>query len=560
MSARAQTGAKLAAEGIEAPPAGAERPARPELGELLELTIERLAHGGEGVARYGDSPLGEHGGGYVVFVSGGIPGDRVRAQIVKRKRSYAHARAVEIVAPSPERIAETAAHPGVAWQVLPYTRQLELKSEQVDDALRRIGRLEGYELEPIVPAVQQWRYRNKLEYSFGERAQARASERERGDEGSGAGGNAGITSGGGDARLGGDADDRAGRGDAGELVCGFHAPGGWKRVEPIADCMLASELGNRAREVALRWAREQRLKAWDRRRESLTADEPLLRNLVVREGRRTGRLQVRLVTADGELDAASLAQALVAELGAERVSGVLWTRSAALAETTMGGETELVWGEAELPERLRVGLRGGRGDRPAGEGDPVVELERDEGLDLRISAEAFFQTNTEMAEVLYGAAAEYAALEGWERVYDLYCGIGTIALTLAPRAGEVWGIELVEPAVADAIAAARRNEITNARFFAGDARTALPELVARAGKPDVVVVDPPRAGLSQKVMRRVLDCSPKRIVYVSCNPTTLAPNAAQMVAAGWRLTKVRPVDMFPQTPHIECVALLERGA
>jgi 23S rRNA (uracil1939-C5)-methyltransferase len=524
MSAASQTGAKLAAEGIEEPAEGGARPARPELGEQVELTIERLAHGGEGVARYGDSASAAHSGGYVVFVSGAVPGDRVRAQVVKRKRSYAHARAVEIVAPSPERIAETASHPGVPWQVLPYERQLQIKREQVDEALRRIGGLAGYELEEIVPALQQWRYRNKLEYSFGERGQAVASP-------SGA------------SRAGEDANGRAG-GNDGELVCGFHAPGGWKRVEPIRDCLLASELGNRAREIALRWARThadgdgRRPRAWDRRRESLAAGEPLLRNLVVREGRHTGRLQVRLVTTDGELDAASLAAALVGELGAETLSGMLWTRSSALAETTVGGETELVWGDAELPERLAC----------PGAGE----------LDLRISAEAFFQTNTEMAELLYGVAAEYASLAGWERVYDLYCGIGTIALTLAPRAGEVWGIELVEPAVADAIAAAKRNEITNARFFAGDARLALPELVTRAGRPDVVVLDPPRAGLSQKVVRRIVECAPKRIVYVSCNPTTLAPNAAQLEQAGWRLVKVRPVDMFPQTPHIECVALLER--
>jgi 23S rRNA (uracil1939-C5)-methyltransferase len=457
---------------------------RPERGDELELTIDRLAHGGEGVARYGQD-------GYVVFVSGAIPGDRVSATVIKRKRSYAHARASEILTRSPQRIAERASHPGVAWQVLPYERQLEIKREQVDDALRRIGRLDGYVLEEIVPALEQWRYRNKLEYSFGQ-------------------------------------------GDEDELVCGFHASGGWKRVEPIEDCLLASELGNRAREAAVRWARAHGLRGWDRQRESLDAETPVLRNLVVREGRRSGKLQVRLVSSDGELDVASLAAALVEDLGEESLSGVLWTRSAAISETTMGGETELVWGDAELPERL-------------GE------------LDLRISSEAFFQTNTEMAEVLYGIAGEYAALEGWERVYDLYCGIGTIALTLAPRAGEVWGIEIVESAVADAIAAAKRNEITNASFFAGDARLALPELLERAGKPDVAVVDPPRAGLSQKVVRRILEASPKRIVYVSCNPTTLAPNAAQMVQEGWRLVKVRPVDMFPQTPHIECVALLERG-
>ena len=507
MSAPLRAGAKLAANGLDADvpagQAGQPLPKRPERGEEIELQIDSLAHGGEGVGRLGE-------GGYVVFVSGGLPGDRVRAEVVKRKRSYAHARLVEIVEESPERIPPTADHPGVAWQVLPYERQLQIKAEQVEDALRRIGKLDGFAMEPIVPALAQWRYRNKLEYSFGQD-------------------------------------------DSDELVCGFHAPGGWKRVDPIEDCLLASESGNRAREVALAWAREQGLRAWDRHRESIASREPLLRNLVVREGRHTGKLQIRLVstpgvpkggpdetegtgnlTGTGELDVPSLAAALAAELGEDTLSGVLWTRSASLAETTMGGETELVWGEAELPERL---------------GD----------LDLRISSEAFFQTNTEMAEVLYAIVVEYAALEGWERVYDLYSGIGTIALTLAPRAGELWGIEIVEGAVADAISAAKRNEVTNAHFFAGDARLALPELIERAGRPDVVVVDPPRAGLSQKVVRRIIDASPKRVVYVSCNPTTLAPNAAQLVEAGWRLVKVRPVDMFPQTPHIECVALLERA-
>ncbi len=476
---------------------------RPERGQELELTVDSLAYGGEGVAR-----LGEHG--YVVFVAGAVPGDRVRAVVYKRKRNYAHARTLEILQAGPERIAPRAEHPGVPWQVLPYERQLEIKQSQVQDALRRLGGFEGFTVEPIVPALEQWRYRNKLEYSFGHDLHT------------------------------------------GELVCGFHAPAGWNMVLAIDDCLLASEAGNLARRVAMGWCREQGLRAWSRGgveggglnghsrpappREGRTGPGPdgraLLRNLVVREGRHTGGLQVRIVTTEGELDAPALAAALAAELR-ERLSGVLWTRSRQLAETTAGGETELVWGESELPER-------------------VGELE------LRISPEAFFQTNTEMAEVLYGMAAEYAALEGWERVYDLYCGIGTIALTLAPRAGEVWGIELIEQAVADAIAAARRNEIANAHFFAGDARLALPELLARAGRPDVLVVDPPRAGLSQKVVRRIIEAGPRRIVYISCNPTTLAPNAAQLVEAGWALRKVRPVDMFPQTHHVECVALLER--
>ena len=161
--------------------------------------------------------------------------------------------------------------------------------------------------------------------------------------------------------------------------------------------------------------------------------------------------------------------------------------------------------------------------------------------------------------MLYGHAAEAADLHGRERVFDLYCGIGTIGLSLAARAREVVGVELVEAAVSDAIENARLNEITNASFFAGDIRLAMRELVERAGKPDVAVIDPPRAGLSQKVVRRIIEAAPQRIVYVSCNPTTLAPNAAQLVEAGWALKRVQPVDMFPQTPHIECVALLEKA-
>jgi 23S rRNA (uracil1939-C5)-methyltransferase len=498
------------ARDVEATRAGSEpAAARPRPGDVLELAVESLAVGGEGVARLPDS-------GYVVFVAGAIPGDRVRAVVHKRKRSYAHARTVEVLAPSPERVEPRAQHPGVAWQVIPYERQLQIKRAQVEEALRRLGHLERFELLDTLPAVAQWRYRNKLEYSF---AMGR---------------------------------DEAGRE---ELICGFHAAAGAKSVVAIEDCLLASERGNEARELTLGWCRAQGLAAWERGREGGPYGEARpprrgqaraertgpgadgrarLRNLAVREGRHEGRLQIRLVTTDGELEAGALAHTLGAALG-ESLSGVLWTRSRSVAETTAGGDTQLVWGDAQLPERL-------------GE------------LDLRISAEAFFQTNTEMAARLYDEVADFAALEGWERVYDLYCGIGTIALSLAVRAGEVWGIELAPQAVADAIAGARRNEITNAQFFAGDVRRALPELLGRAGRPDVLVVDPPRAGLSKTVVHRIIDAAPRRIVYVSCNPTTLAPNASELVQAGWTLRRVRPLDMFPHTHHIECVALLERPA
>jgi 23S rRNA (uracil1939-C5)-methyltransferase len=444
---------------------------RPDKGQELDLRVDALAFGGAGVAR---------ADGYVVFVAGAVPGDRVRAVLTRRKRGYGEARLLEVLEPSPERIAPQADHPGAPWQVLPYERQLEVKHQQVDDALRRIGHLDGFELEPIVPAVERWRYRNKLEYSFG-------------------------------------------TGAAGELVCGFHAPGSWERIESLEDCLLASERGNALREQALAALRAQGLGAYDRREQ-----RGFLRNLVVREGRRSGQAQVRLITSAGGFDEAAFAEAITAD-------SVLWTQIEGVAEVTAGGRSELLAGSAKIEEELG-------------------------GLRVALSAEAFFQTNTEMAERLYAIAGEYAALQGWERVYDLFCGIGTIALALAPRAGEVFGLEIVEDAIADAIENARANEIANARFFAGDVRLAMRELVERAGRPDVVVVDPPRAGLSQKVVRRIVESAPKRIVYVSCNPTTLAPNAAQLVEAGYALRRVRPVDMFPQTPHVECVALLERAA
>ncbi len=452
------------------PTASATR-TRPSRGDELELSIDSLAFGGAGVARLD---------GYVVFVEDGFPGDRVRAVIEKSKRAYAHARTIEVIEPSPDRVPPRASHPGAPWQVLPYERQVAVKQDQVEDALRRIGRLEGFELEPIVEAVEPWRYRNKLEYSFGT-----------------------------------DGDGR--------LVCGFHAPGRWDEIVEVTDCRLASENGNAARERVVEWCRAQGLSAHDRR-----TGEGLLRNLVVRESRRGGDLQLRLVTSPGKLDREGLARA------AQPVGGLMRTQLDSVAETTQGGRTELLAGDDRLEEEIG-------------------------GMRMRISPYAFFQTNTEMAELLYRLAIDYAEPTGSDRLYDLYCGIGTIGLVMAPRVAEVWGLEIVEDAISDAIANARLNEVENARFFAGDVRLALGELVQRAGKPDVLVVDPPRSGLSQKVVRRVIEAGPRRIVYVSCNPTTLAPNAAQLVQdGGYRLRRVRAVDMFPQTPHIECVALLER--
>jgi 23S rRNA (uracil1939-C5)-methyltransferase len=440
-----------------------EKPRTHRRGEQLEVEIESLAFGGRGVARVD---------GLVVFVAGGLPGDRVRAEVTKAKKRFAEARAVEILRAGEERLADACVHdgepcPGAPWQGLPYERQLAQKAEQVDEALRRIGGLDGFELEQIEPAVERWRYRNKLEYSFGERD--------------------------------------------GEPILGFHARGRWDLVVDVDDCKLGSERGNAARNAVRDWARDESVPAYDAR-----ARGGVLRNLVVREGWRTGQIQTRLVTSPARFPKPPVDLHTVIEGdsgGTDGPTGVL--------------------GEERLREELS-------------------------GLRLEMSHGAFFQTNTEMAERLYAVAGEYAGLSGSERVFDLYCGIGTIGLAMAAEAGEVWGLEIVPEAIADAERNAERNGIENVRFFAGSARTGVRPLIEEAGKPDVVVIDPPRAGLSQKIVRRLLECEAKRIVYVSCNPTTLAPNAAQMAEAGYALKRVRPVDMFPQTPHIECVALLER--
>ncbi len=446
--------------------------ARPRRGDELELRIDSLAQGGRGVARTDT--------GFVVFVAGALPGDLVRARIGKSKKAYAEATTAELIEAAPERIANACVHgaepcPGAPWQGLPYELQLEHKSAQVREALARLGGFENVEIEPIVGADPdgRWRYRNKAEYSFGA-----------------------------------DRDAEAG------IALGFHARGRWDRVVDIDDCLLVSEANNAARNDVRAWARENVVPAYDR-----TGGVGVLRNLIVREGRRTGQIHTRLVTGPASIP---------------RPPTDLHTVVAQDSGSTDGPTGALG------AERLREQLC---------------------GLDFDVSATAFLQTNTEMAERLYAVAREYAALTGGERLFDLFCGVGTIGLTLAGDADEVWGIESVPEAVADAELNAEANGIDNAQYRAADARLGIRPLVEEAGKPDVVVIDPPRAGLSAKIVRRVLECEARRIVYVSCNPTTLAPNLRQMVDdGGYELLRARPVDMFPQTPHIECVAVLERPA
>ena len=312
----------------------------------------------------------------------------------------------------------------------------------------------------------------------------------------------------------------------GQPELGLHRAGRWDEVLGIESCWLTTELGNAIRNTVRDWAREERLDAFDQ-----AAGTGYLRHLVVREGRNTGQALVQLVTHERErFDRERLIEVLTAF---PEVRSIHWSINDSPAEVT-NLPSQLLWGDEAIEEELG-------------------------GLRFRVRPNAFLQTNTHMAERLYELAAEAAGLTGGETVYDLYCGIGTIGLSLARHAMTVWGVEISEESVACAIENAELNAIGNAAFFAGNVGDSIRELRERAGDPAVVVVDPPRAGLAGKALRRLGELAAPRIVYVSCNPTTLAGDAKRLRDDyGYRLVRARPVDMFPHTPHVECVALLER--
>jgi 23S rRNA (uracil1939-C5)-methyltransferase len=445
--------------------------------EEVELEVDSLAYGGNGVARLD---------GFVVFVRRGLPGDRVRARVTKVKRNHAEALATELLHPGPQRVEAPCGHypacGGCRFQDLAYEAQLEAKAAQVAEALRRLGGLPDAPLDPIVPAESIFHYRNKLEYSFTQLEDGPA--------------------------------------------LGFHKAGRWDEVLAVEKCWLTTDLGNAIRNAVRDWAREEGLVAYDQ-----ATGEGYLRHLVVREGRNTGQALVQLVTAAGErFERGYLVEVL---RRFPEVRSIHWAVNETPAEVT-NLPTTLLWGDDAIEEEI-LGLR------------------------FRIRPNAFLQTNTQMAERLYALAIEFAGLTGGQTVYDLYCGTGTIGLSMARNALTVWGVDISEESIACALENVELNGIGNAAFFAGNVGQALEELHERAGDPDVVVVDPPRAGLAGKALRRVGRLAAPRVVYVSCNPTTLASDVKVLVQEwGYTLERARPVDMFPHTPHVETVALVTR--
>ena len=453
-------------------------PAPVQRDEELELKVDSLAFGGNGVARLD---------GFVVFVRAGLPGDTVRARVTKVQRRHAEAITTEVLEAGPQRVEAPCVHypacGGCRFQDLAYEAQLAAKHAWVEDSLRRIAGIAEPPLEPIVAAEELFQYRNKMEYSFAPT-----------DEGP---------------------------------VLGLHRAGRWDEVLGLERCWLTTDLGNAIRNAMQDWAREEHLQAYDQ-----ATAEGYLRHLVIREGRNTGQTLVQLVTHVRErFDRERLIEVLTAF---PEVRSIHWTVNDTPAEVT-NLPSELLWGDEAIEEELG-------------------------GLRFRVRPNAFLQTNTRMAERLYELVRREAALTGTETVYDLYCGIGTIGLSLAEQALTVWGIEISEESVACAIENAELNSVGNAAFFAGNVGQVLRDLRERAGEPDVVVVDPPRAGLAGRALKRLGELAATRVVYVSCNPTTLAGDTKRLVAEyGYTLERTRPVDMFPHTPHVESVSLLTRA-
>jgi 23S rRNA (uracil1939-C5)-methyltransferase len=448
-------------------------------GTLLDVRIDAIAYGGRGIGRHD---------GYVVFVPHVAPGDLARVRLTKSKSSYGEGDLVEILEPSADRVEPPCSVytrcGGCTGQHLSMDVQRHWKSRIVADALRQIPGLDAstVQIEPLVPSPDDWHYRNKMEFTFGQEAS-----------------------------------------DA-PLKLGFHLPGNWKHILDVEKCWIQPEPLNRLLEAARREGARQGLNAWNPVRH-----EGTLRQLLIRWSVAEQSALVALLTGDREgLDFDAFRRAICE--ACPEVKGFVWGLNANRSDVARAEDILETWGEDTLLERL-------------------------DDLEFQVSLASFFQTNTRGAEKLYSVAKEYLMLTGRERLLDAYCGTGTIGLFCARNCREVFGLELLREAVWDARLNASRNGIENATFMAGDMASTLPALLGGIEGPiDRLVVDPPRSGMDKKALAALLEIRAPVMVYVSCNPTTMGRDLAQAHEAGYRVERLRPVDMFPQTYHVECVA------
>jgi 23S rRNA (uracil1939-C5)-methyltransferase len=436
----------------------------------------------------------------VLFVPGMIPGDVVDVRVKKKKSRYMEGVALAVTTPSRDRITPPCEHFGVCggcrWQHLPYDRQLFYKDKQVRDNLTRIGHLQVPGENPIIGSEKSYRYRNKLEFTFAARRWITHEE-------------AGS-------------DQVLEKGPA----LGFHIPGIYDKVLDINECLLMEEPSNAIKNEVRRYAIEKGLQFYDQREHT-----GFLRNLIIRITT-TGEVMVVLVTAYGD---------------DEKREGLLSHLTHHFPEITSLWYVTNIKKNTSLADQVPVHYSG----------SPYITEEM-EGLRFRVGPKSFYQTNSRQASRLYGVVKEFAQLTGTENVYDLYTGAGTIACYLAAGAAQMTGIEYIEEAVTDARINATVNDIGNTLFISGDIKEILNEnLFSERGRPDVIITDPPRAGMHEDVTRVILGSGAERIVYVSCNPATQARDLG-ILSQGYDLVRVQPVDMFPQTFHVENVVLMEK--
>lgn len=462
-------------------------------GEEITVDLDTFAFEGKAIGRID---------GLVVFVDGGVPGDRVRARLTKIKKQFLEADLVDLLVPSSLRVDPRCRYFGLCggcrWQHLDYEAQCAFKRQNVVDALERIGGFRGVDVAPTLPSSNVYFYRNKMEFSFDEEWLSREEfERRRSSGGGGK-----------------------------PLAIGLHVPGRFDKVLDIHECHLQSETSNRIVAAVREFCVREGLPAYSTRTHT-----GYLRNLVIRESRHSGEVMVNIVTAD---DRPALMHRMCALLldACPSVSTFINNITARKSGVAVGEREVVYHGPGTITERIGSSL-------------------------YRVSANSFFQTNTRQAEVLYETAGSMADLTPTDTVWDLYSGTGSIALFIAGSVREVVGIEAVASAVEDARQNAAENGVTNCTFILGDLKEKLTQDTAwLAGhqRPDAMIVDPPRSGMHEKVVREIAAMRPDRLVYVSCNPATQARDLKLLCGiAPYKITAVQPVDMFPHTYHIENV-------
>jgi len=468
-------------------------------GDVLKLKIEDYAFEGKGVARV---PLEEGEKNFVIFVHGAYPGEVVEAMITRKKKNFAEAKLQKILVSAPFRTVAKCQYFGVCGgcrqQDLQYEKQLEFKKAQVLEAFRRIAGLDDFEVEEILPSEKIYGYRNKMEFSFSDKRWLTKEEIEA---------NAEIKN--------------------RNFALGLHIPKMFDKVLDIKECFLQSPVGNEI----LNFTREFFLKR-DIPPYSTRTHSGFLRNLVIKQSARTNDLMVNLVTAGSdEILMKEYTEALLSNV--KGITTVFNNVNLKKSQTAYGDYERIYYGKGFIYDYI---------------GD----------YKFRISANSFFQTNTLQAERLYNTVLRFASFRGDEIVYDLYAGAGTITIFISKYVKEVIGLETAESSIADAAVNAELNDVSNMRFFSADLNKSFLHVIEsnNLSLPDIVVLDPPRSGMNPRTVKDIVKLAPRRIVYVSCNPTTQARDIRLLVDSGYRLFKIRPVDMFPHTYHIENVALL----